>query len=148
MGLAACGQHAVDLAIRHVQDREQFGRPLARFQAVQHLVAEAKGEAASAAAAVERAVEVVVATGFGRGSTLPVAVARAPGSAAAAGRIARLAHQVDGAMGFTLEHELRCTTTRLLVVARRVRQREALGCGGGRWSAAGGSGRAVAARGR
>ena len=43
---------------------------------------------------------------------LPIAMAKARTSEAA-GTVARIAHQVHGAIGFTREHDLRLATTRL-----------------------------------
>ena len=46
------------------------------------------------------------------GAELPIAMAKARASEAA-GVVARIAHQVHGAIGFTREHDLRLATTRL-----------------------------------
>ena len=51
-------ERAVQLAIDHSIARQQFGRSISKFQAVQMLVAEAAEEAALARAAVEYAIEV------------------------------------------------------------------------------------------
>lgn len=93
-----------DLSVRYAAERQQFGQPLNRFQAVQQALAELAGEAALAEAAVADAVE----------DPSPRRVAAAKVVAGrAAGRGAALAHQVHGAIGFTREHELHRYTTRL-----------------------------------
>jgi alkylation response protein AidB-like acyl-CoA dehydrogenase len=105
---------AVELAIRHATERTQFGRPLAAFQAVQHLVADAAAEAALARAATDAALDEAVTTQFaGEGLTLSIAAARSvcgrSGSA-----VVRNVHQVHGAIGTTLEHVLHRVTMPIL----------------------------------
>jgi acyl-CoA dehydrogenase len=112
----SCGalERALALAVDHASTRVQFGRPLARFQAVQHLVAQAAGEATAARAAVDFAVRTVTTQGFtGSVSALAVAVAKAQ-SARATATVSRATHQVHGAIGFTLDHQLRHFTLRAL----------------------------------
>lgn len=111
--LAGAAQQALARTVEYATQREQFGRPIARFQAVQQEIAVLAGEAASAQVAARAALRVVAEEGFGTGgAALAVAMAKARTSAAAA-PIARIAHQVHGALGFTAEHRLRLSTTRL-----------------------------------
>lgn len=111
--LAGAAQRAVEMTVRYVGEREQFGKPLARLQAVQQQLAEAAAEAAAAHAAVDAALSIVERDGAAtRRAEFAVAVAKAR-SSAAAGLIARTTHQLHGALGFTLEHPLRLVTTRL-----------------------------------
>ena len=97
-------EQVLAMSLRYAQEREQFGRPLARFQAIQHHLAAMAGEAAASGAAVDAAVCAGVPFAFG------AAKARA---SQAAGTVARLAHQVHGAIGYTAEHPLHRWTTRL-----------------------------------
>jgi acyl-CoA dehydrogenase len=111
-----CGvlERALTLTVEHASTRVQFGRPLARFQAVQHLVAQAAGETTAARAAVDLAVRTVAEHGFAApAGQLAVAVGKAQ-SARAAGTVSRVSHQVHGAIGFTLDHQLRHFTLRAL----------------------------------
>jgi acyl-CoA dehydrogenase len=114
--LQTCGAltRALELACGHAQQREQFGRPIAKFQAVQTLIANAASSVALAKTAAEFATGIVVAYGFdsphGR---FAVAVAKIETSRAAT-LVARNAHQVHGAIGFTLDHRLRHFTSRAL----------------------------------
>jgi acyl-CoA dehydrogenase len=111
-----CGalERALTLTVDHASSRIQFGRPLGRFQAVQHLIAEAAGEVTTARAALDVAIRTVVQRGFADpGAELAVAVAKAQ-AAGAAGVVSRAAHQVHGAIGFTLDHQLRHFTLRAL----------------------------------
>jgi acyl-CoA dehydrogenase len=86
----------------------QFGRPIAKFQAVQHNLAMLAGEVAAASAAADIAAEAC-ADGI---ALAPVAIAKVRGGEAA-GTGAAIAHQVHGAMGFTYEHSLHHATRRL-----------------------------------
>lgn len=105
---------ALELSIGHAQQREQFGRPIAKFQAVQALIANAANALAVAKTAAYFATNIASIHGFdspeGR---FAVAVAKIE-SARAATTVARNAHQVHGAIGFTLDHRLRHFTTRAL----------------------------------
>ena len=94
-------------SLRYAQEREQFGRPLAKFQAIQHHLAEMAGEVAASGAAVDAAAQATNTT-----NTFAFAAAKARASQAA-GTVARLAHQVHGAIGYTAEHDLHIWTTRL-----------------------------------
>ena len=97
-------EQVLAMSLRYASEREQFGRPLARFQAIQHHLAEIAGEAAAAGAAVDAAAQA--------GTPFAFAAAKARASQAA-GTVARLAHQVHGAIGYTAEHDLHIWTTRL-----------------------------------
>jgi acyl-CoA dehydrogenase len=98
-------------SINYVSEREQFGRPLAKFQAIQHHIATLAGEAAAATVAAQAAAQVVDAHGV-RAAELEIAAAKSRiGTAAGLG--AELAHQVHGAMGFTQEYPLHYATRRL-----------------------------------
>lgn len=109
--IAGAGAAGRDLAVRFATERIQFGRPISRFQAVQQLLAELAGEVAVAEAACDGAGARVEAEGWEDGAGA-VAAAKACASQAA-GRIARLSHQVHGAIGFTEEHRLQHLTRRL-----------------------------------
>jgi acyl-CoA dehydrogenase len=111
--LAGAAQGALAAAVGYAGTRAQFGRPIGKFQAVQQQLALAAAEVAAAVAAATSAARVVDADGFTAPSArLAVAVAKSRTSEAA-GEVARIAHQVHGAIGFTREHDLRLLTTRL-----------------------------------
>lgn len=103
---AGAMERLLAMAGQYVTERVQFGRPLAKFQAVQNLVADIASETALANAAVEAAV---FAMAFGHGDLdrveLAVAIARSVVGHAASVTV-RNAHQVHGAIGTTLEHRL------------------------------------------
>jgi alkylation response protein AidB-like acyl-CoA dehydrogenase len=105
---------AVDLTVQHAAERKQFGRPLAAFQAVQQLTADAAAEAALARAATDAALMEAVATDFaGDGLLLSVAVARSV-CGHSGSTVVRNAHQVHGAIGTTREHILHRLTMPVL----------------------------------
>jgi acyl-CoA dehydrogenase len=93
-----------DLSIRHTTTREQFGRTLAVFQAVQQQLAALAGEVAAAQAAVGRALDgvddVARLVGDPRLATAKIRTATAGTEAA------RIAHQLHGAIGTAREYEL------------------------------------------
>jgi acyl-CoA dehydrogenase len=97
-------ERILEMTVQYAIDRQQFGRPISRFQALQHGAATVAGEVAAALAAVEAAVE--------RPETMSIAIAKLTASAAV-GPATRFAHQVHGALGFTDEHPLYHFTTRL-----------------------------------
>lgn len=103
-------ESVLDLTVTYARDRHQFGRAISRFQAVQHQLAGIARDVALVRSAVELAIEAASQTL--RGAFLPIAVAKAL-SSRRAGAVARRAHQVHGAIGFTSEYRLHLFTTRL-----------------------------------
>ncbi|KAA9166486.1 acyl-CoA dehydrogenase [Amycolatopsis acidicola] len=115
-GLQVCAalDRILELSVTHASERTQFGRPLAKLQAVQHLVADIAAEAALARAATEAALREAVNNGWGALSLdYRIAVARSCAGHAAA-TVVRNAHQVHGAIGTTREHRLHEFTTAAL----------------------------------
>ena len=106
-------RRALDLTVRYAGERQQFGRSLSNFQAIQQQVAELAAETAAVRAAADAAVGHCAADGFAcPGAWVAVAAAKVQ-AARGATVAARIAHQVHGAIGFTQEHALRLSTTRL-----------------------------------
>ncbi len=87
-------------AIEHSNEREQFGQPIARFQAIQHLISECQIEISSHEAVCRAALEE-----WSAGDGIDLArIAKA--QAGRDGRnIAQRALQCFGAIGFTDEHD-------------------------------------------
>jgi acyl-CoA dehydrogenase len=110
--IVGAAQSTLDATVRYANERHQFGRPIAAFQAVRQQIAYAAGETAAARSAADSAVNACV-----RGlSTAPAHLAATVAKARAgmaAGTVASVAHQVHGAIGITHEHALRFRTTRL-----------------------------------
>lgn len=94
--------------LQYANERAQFGRPIGKFQAVQHMLAIMAGHVAASSALADAAVET--AAEAPREFAVAVAKARV---GEAAGKCTEIAHQVHGAMGYTHEHNLHHTTRRL-----------------------------------
>ncbi|HKW54530.1 MAG TPA: acyl-CoA dehydrogenase family protein, partial [Stellaceae bacterium] len=88
----------------------QFGRPIAKFQAIQQQLSVLAENVAAAGVVAGAAVEA--ATGEGGDARFAIAVAKSR-CGEAAGKVAEIAHQVHGAIGFTHEHRLHHLTRRL-----------------------------------
>jgi acyl-CoA dehydrogenase len=101
-------ERILDYSLLYAQQRVQFGRPIGKFQAVQHMLALLAGHAAAAGAATDAAVEASA----GQPNAFAVAVAKAR-VGEAAGKGAEIAHQIHAAMGYTREHNLHFSTRRL-----------------------------------
>lgn len=108
--MAGLLEAVLDMSIRHVQERSQFGRPLAKFQAIQHMLAILAGETAAGSSAADHATMVFDAADR---SFLAVAIARTRLGEAASKAVA-LSHQLHGAIGYTQEHRLHRYTTSLM----------------------------------
>lgn len=94
------------LSLDHVTSREQFGRPLSKFQAVQHLISDIAAEAALARSATEAALSVAVTSDWSAPQLEFLVAAARSCTGHAATIVVRNAHQVHGAMGTTSEHRL------------------------------------------
>ncbi|HEU0190698.1 MAG TPA: acyl-CoA dehydrogenase family protein [Mycobacterium sp.] len=107
--LMAGALHAVaTMTLRYTGEREQFGRPIGRFQAVQAHLVTIHQQAALVSAAVDGAVAAVQ-----RGSAgFEIACAKLLADEAAA-LATRAAHQAHGAIGMTKEYPLHHLTRRL-----------------------------------
>ena len=100
-------------SLQYAADRRQFGRPIAKFQAVQHNLAVLAGEVAAATTSADAAASAIARHGIeDERAFLAVATAKIRGGQAA-GAGAGIAHQVHGAMGFTREYSLQHRTRRL-----------------------------------
>ena len=88
----------IDKAVAYSQERQQFGRPIATFQAVKHMCAEM-------AAALEPCRALVWYAAYALANNLedgPLAAAHAKSHLSEVGRfVARTATEVHGGMGFT-----------------------------------------------
>lgn len=97
-----------ELALRYADERQQFGKALAKFQVIQSYLAELVAESAAASAMLALAL----AEG-GVPSADPVIAAAKVRAGMMAGKVAAIAHQIHGAMGFTREYPLHLATRRL-----------------------------------
>lgn len=105
---AGAARRALEQASRYAAERVQFGRPLAKFQAVQQQIATAVSEVAALSAAADHACDCAGTAA----ATSAIAVAKIT-AAEAAGKVTAVTHAVHGAIGFTAEHALHHATQRL-----------------------------------
>ena len=111
--IAGALEAALELSLRYAGERSQFGRPIAKFQAVQHNLAMLAGEAAAAGAAADAAASAIARFGPADERTFRAVAAAKIRAGEAAGSGAAIAHQVHGAIGFTREYRLQQRTRRL-----------------------------------
>ena len=106
--MAGCMQTVLDLGVQFASEREQFGRSISKFQAIQHNLAVVACEVAASKRAALAAIDALGHSRF----VLEVAAAKSR-VGEAAGLVAEQIHQIHGAMGFTQEHRLHHYTKRL-----------------------------------
>ncbi|WP_327241820.1 acyl-CoA dehydrogenase family protein [Streptomyces sp. NBC_01320] len=112
--MAGAMEAALDVVVTYANERVQFGRPLGRFQAVQHLVVGIAAEVSLARAATDAAAQAVMLRGWGDEHTRFLIAAARSGVGHASSLVVRSAHQVLGAIGTTEEHPLHLLTTPVL----------------------------------
>ncbi|BBY36917.1 acyl-CoA dehydrogenase [Mycobacterium mantenii] len=102
LDLVGVGQAVLERTVDYTKLRHQFGRPIASFQAAQHLIANMHIAVAAARLAAHAAVFWL---GRGRVASKETAIARM--HAATAARLITLdAHQLHGGMGYVTETDL------------------------------------------
>ncbi|MCV7104253.1 acyl-CoA dehydrogenase family protein, partial [Mycolicibacterium chitae] len=103
---------AAEMTVAHTRERQQFGRALSKFQAVQHALAQMAGEIERGRAATTLAVAAAADHGFDS----PQADYAVTLAKVVLGRVVpevtTTAHQLHGAIGVTLEHSLWSATLR------------------------------------
>jgi len=110
--IAGALSRALALSVQYAQTRVQFGRPIGKFQAIQHNLAIMAGQSAAAIAAADMATEALDQAAE-RGLDLLLVGAAKARAGEAASVAAGLAHQSHGAIGFTQEYALHHATRRL-----------------------------------
>jgi len=103
---------AVALTVSHVGERKQFGRALDAFQAVQHSLATLVGDVERSRAATTLATYAAVDHGFGSAQADYAVTAAKVAVGRAVGPVTTIAHQLHGAIGVTIEHQLWLATMR------------------------------------
>ena len=104
-------ERALDTAVTYAGERKQFGRPIAKFQAVQQQLAVMAGQVAAAGAAADVGVEALAVDDAARQEFLIAIAKTRVGDAATLA--SEIAHQVHGAIGFTKDYSLQLSTRRL-----------------------------------
>ncbi len=106
--IAGVLERVLNQTVQYATERIQFGRPIARFQAIQQQLAMLANEVVAARMAVASACAAMRAPGWDSEAMVAKVIC-----GNAAGRAAAIAHQVHGAIGFTHEHSLHWSTRRL-----------------------------------
>ncbi len=112
LDLVGVGEAVIDLTVDYTKMREQFGRPIASFQAAQHLVADMHIALAAARLAAHSAVSRIAQ---GDTATRQTAVARM--RAAEVKKITLDAHQLHGGMGYVVDTDLHLFSERARVLS-------------------------------
>src|SRR5690606_37212191 len=99
--IAGALSRVLEMCVEYANTRAQFGRPIAKFQAIQHQLAELAEQAAAAQVASLYACRQIDADHIRHGAAI---AKTCTGKAATRG--AAIAHQVFGAIGVTDEHLL------------------------------------------
>ncbi|MBI2830126.1 MAG: acyl-CoA/acyl-ACP dehydrogenase [Chloroflexi bacterium] len=106
--MVGCIQQALDMTVAYAKDRKQFGKPIGSFQIIQHYCAEMAIDVEATRLAAYQAAWLI-------SENLPcteqVAVAKSFACEACA-RVMALAHQIHGAIGYTIDHDLQYFTRR------------------------------------
>ena len=113
LDLVGVGEAMLQRTVDYTVAREQFGRPIASFQAAQHLVANMHIALAAARLAARSAVFWI---GRGRTATRETPIARMH-AASAAKSITLDAHQLHGGMGYVLDTDLHLFSERARVLS-------------------------------
>jgi alkylation response protein AidB-like acyl-CoA dehydrogenase len=92
----------LDMAVSYAKERVQFGRPIASFQAIQQYCANMAMDVSGSRFVTYKAAWKV---SEGLPAALDAAIAKA-WVGEACGRVALSAHQIFGALGFTMDHDI------------------------------------------
>jgi acyl-CoA dehydrogenase len=112
--IAGSLESMLDISVRYSNERVAFEKKISKFQAVQHNLARLAGESAAALAAATSAADALAnAAAFDDAVYLEAAAAKIRCSEAAE-KGGAIAHQVHGAIGFTIEHILHRYSLRAL----------------------------------
>jgi alkylation response protein AidB-like acyl-CoA dehydrogenase len=106
--IVGCVQQALDMTVDYAKERKQFGRPIGSFQVIQHYCADMATDVDGARLSTYQAAWMI---SEGLPCTLEVAVAKA-WAGEASQRIMALAHQIHGAIGYSIDHDLQFYTRR------------------------------------
>jgi acyl-CoA dehydrogenase len=112
--IAGALETMLDVSVRYSNERVAFEKKISKFQAVQHNLAKLAGESAAALAAATSAADAVANSKSFDDEVFLEAVSAKIRCSEAAEKGAAIAHQVHGAIGFTVEHILHRYTLRAL----------------------------------
>jgi len=111
--IAGAADRVFEMTLAHANQREQFGKPIGRFQALQQQIS----EVAELVFGTRMATEMAFRSGDWQPVPMLSAVAKSQASLAVP-RVTAVAHAVHGAIGVTHEYDLQLFTRRLNEWAR------------------------------
>jgi len=106
--MVGCIQQALDMTIDYAKERKQYGRPIGSFQVIQHYCADMAIDVEGTRLSTYQAAWMV---SEGLPCVEQVAMAKA-WAGEACGRVMALAHQIHGAIGCSIDHDLQFYTRR------------------------------------
>jgi acyl-CoA dehydrogenase len=112
--IAGALESMLDISVRYSNERVAFEKKISKFQAVQHNLAKLAGESAAALAAATSAADAIANSTSFDDEVFLEAVAAKIRCSEAAEKGGAIAHQVHGAIGFTIEHILHRYSLRAL----------------------------------
>jgi acyl-CoA dehydrogenase len=112
--IAGALETMLEMTVRYSNERVAFEKQISKFQAVQHNLAKLAGEVASAVTAAGSAADTIANSASLDDTVFFEAAAAKVRCAEAAEKGTAIAHQVHGAIGFSMEHILHRYTLRAL----------------------------------
>ncbi len=106
--MAGAMARVFDLTLQYANDREQFGRHIGKFQAIQHQIS----VMAEHVAAARMAAQIACCAQGWQPDRMQAAIGKFNVSEAVT-PVTSIAHAVHGAIGITAEYDLQCYTRRL-----------------------------------
>ena len=106
--MVGCIQQALDMTTDYAKERKQFDRPIGSFQVIQHYCADMATDVDGSRLSTYQAAWMI---SEGLPCTQEVAIAKA-WAGEACQRVMALAHQIHGAIGVTIDHDLQYYTRR------------------------------------
>lgn len=112
--IAGALEALLDISVRYSNERVAFEKKISKFQAVQHNLAKLAGEVAAAVTAAGSAADTIANSSSFDDAVFFEATSAKIRCAEAAEKATAIAHQVHGAIGFSMEHILHRYTLRAL----------------------------------
>ncbi len=106
--MTGCIQQALEMTVQYAKDRKQYGHPIGSFQVIQHYCADMATDVDGTRLSAYQAAWML---SEGLPCTKEVAIAKA-WAGEACQRVMALAHQIHGAIGVTIDHDLQYYTRR------------------------------------
>ena len=106
--MVGCIQQALDMTVNYAKERKQYDRPIGSFQVIQHYCADMATDVDGTRLSTYQAAWML---SEGLPGTREIAIAKA-WAGEACQRVMAVAHQIHGAIGVTIDHDLQYYTRR------------------------------------